>query len=408
MQPSGRLTQNVAMLKTALIVGESNGTTEAITAVLKRFGYGGPDLEPAFEGAIERLGTAHYDLVLLPVGELEQVQVTVLERLVRQSPSTSFIGTGTRAEPELILRAMRSGVHEFLVSPPDPAELATAVDRLTRRHHGETRHGQVFAIYGSKGGLGNTTLAVNLAHALARNNKDGRVALADLVIANGDIRVLLNLKPSYDLGSVVQKLDRLDADLLNSLLTPNGEGVWVLPGTEDPGLDDAIDAGAVAAVIEQLRANFAYTVLDCEHYMSERTLAALDSADRVILNTQLTVPALRATQRALQICERLGYPNEKLWVVVSRYQSTDVLSPADAASLLKHDIQWKLPNDYQATAAALMKGVPVLEHDAASKLAWSFAQLAAKLGGGHAQPMNGNGAKGGSRLRRLFGKSGRS
>lgn len=408
MLSSSRLTQNDAMLKSALIVGESNGTTEAIAAVLKRFGYAVPDLEPAFDGAIERLGSAHYDLVLLPVGEMGQLQATALERVVRQTPSTSFIGTGPRAEPELILRAMRSGVHEFLVSPPDPVELATAVDRLTRRHHSEARRGQVLAIYGSKGGLGNTTLAVNLAHALARSNKDGRVALADLVVSSGDVRVLLNLKPLYDIGSVVQKLDRLDADLLNSLLTPNGEGVWVLPGTEDPGLDDVVDSGAVTAIVEQLRANFAYTVLDCEHYMSERTLAALDIADRVILNTQLTVPALRATQRALQICERLGYPNEKLWVVVSRYQSTDVLSPADAASLLKHDIQWKLPNDYQATAAALMKGVPVMEHDAASKLAWSFSQLAAKLGGVNAQPMNGNGAKAGSRLRRLFGKSGRS
>lgn len=397
------------MLKSALVVAESNGTIETISAVLKRFGYGAPDQEQAVDGALERLASAHYDLVLLPVHDLEPARATMLERVVRQSPATAFIGTGPKAEPEVILRAMRSGVHEFLVAPPDPSELATAVDRLTRRHHGESRRGQVYAIYGSKGGLGNTTLAVNLAHALARNNRDARVAVADLVVSNGDVRVLLNLKPLYDVGSVAQKLDRLDAELLNSLLTPNGEGVWVLPGTEDPELDDVLDAGAITAIVEQLRANFTFTVLDCEHHMSERTLAALDIADRVILNTQLTVPALRATQRALQICERLGYPNDKLWVVVNRYQATDVLSPADAASLLKHDIQWKLPNDYQTTAAALMKGTSVMEHDAASKLAWSFSQLAAKLGGGNAHSVNGNGSGGaGSRLRRLFSKSGRN
>jgi pilus assembly protein CpaE len=235
------------------------------------------------------------------------------------------------------------------------------------------------------------------------------VALVDLVVSNGDVRVLLNLKPLYDVGSVVQKLDRLDAELLNSLLTPNGEGVWVLPGTEDPELAEVIDAGAVTAIIDELRSNFAFTVIDCEHHMSERTLAALDAADRVILNTQLAVPALRATQRAIQICERLGYPRDKLCVVVNRFQSTDVLSPADAASLLKYDIQWKLPNDYATVAAALMKGVPVVEHDAGSKLAWSFAQLAAKMGGGSAHSTNGNGAAApGSRLRRLFGISGRS
>lgn len=398
------------MWKNALIVGESSGTIETVHGVLKRFGFGAPQTAEDLENALDLLNGAHFDLVLLPVHDIDPARGAALERTIRQSPSTSFIGTAPQSDPDVILRAMRSGVHEFLVSPPEPGELATAVDRLTRRHHGDVKRGTVFAIFGSKGGLGNTTLAVNLAHALARNNPHARVALADLVVSSGDVRVLLNLKPLYDVGSLVQKLDRLDADLLNSLLTQSGEGVWVLPGTEDPELDDVLDAAAVSAIIDQLRANFAYTVVDCEHHMSERTLAALDAADRVILNTQLSVPALRATQRAIQLCERLGYPDEKLCIVVNRFQSTDVLTAADAASLLKRDIQWKLPNDYQTTAAALMKGVPVVEHDAASKLAWSYSQLAAKLGGsGVAHSANGNGAGGrGSRLRRIFGITGRS
>jgi pilus assembly protein CpaE len=397
-------------MKNVLIVAESNGTLDTINGVLKRFGFGTAESVPAIDGALARLGVEHFDLVLLPVSDLEPDRAKELERMIRRSPGTSFIGTAPRTDPDLILRAMRTGIHEFLVSPPDATELATAVDRLTQRHHADTRRGVVFAVYASKGGLGNTTIAVNLAHALASNDAEARVALADLVVSSGDVRVLLNLKPLYDIGNVVQKLDRLDADLLNSLLTPAGEGVWILPGTEDPELDDIVDAAAVTAVVDQLRSHFAYTVLDCEHHLSERTLAALDAADRVILNTQLTVPALRATQRAIQICERLGYPNDKLCIVVNRFQSTDVLSPADAASLLKHDIQWKLPNDYQTTAAALMKGIPVLQHDPASKLSWSFTQLAAKLGG---RPATSAASKNGassraSRLRRIFRIAGRA
>jgi pilus assembly protein CpaE len=398
------------MWKNALIVGESLGTVETISGVLKRFGFGTPDVVQDVDGAIEGLGKTHYDLVFLPVHELAPARASALERAIRQLPSTSFIGTAPGPDPEVILRAMRSGVHEFLVTPPVAAELAASVDRLTRRQQGDVKRGAVFAIYGSKGGLGNTTLAVNLAHALARNNPGSRVALADLVVSSGDVRVLLNLKPLYDIGSVAQKLDRLDAELLNSLLTRSGDGVWVLPGTEDPELDDVLDAAAVSVIVEQLRASFAFTVLDCEHHLSERTLAALDAADRVILNTQLAVPALRATQRAIQICERLGYPDEKLCIVVNRHQSTDVLTAADAASLLRRNVEWKLPNDYQTAAAALMKGVPVVEHDAASKLAWSFSQLAARLGGGEvSHTTNGNGTDSrGSRLRRIFGITGRS
>jgi pilus assembly protein CpaE len=398
------------MWKSALIVGESAATVETMSPVLKRFGIGAPDTAPDVDAAVERLGAAHYDLVFVPVHEMDPAMASALERTIRQAPSTSFIGTAPKPDPDVILRAMRSGVHEFLVTPPDAGEMAASVERLTRRFQGEAKRGIVFAIYGSKGGLGNTTLAVNLAHALARNNPSGRVALVDLVVSSGDVRVLLNLKPLYDIGSVAQKLDRLDADLLNSLLTRSGDGVWVLPGTESPELDDVLDAASVSAIIEELRSNFTFTVLDCEHHLSERTLAALDAADKIILNTQLAVPAMRAAQQAIQICERLGYPDDKLSIVVNRHQSTEVLTAADAASLLRHDIEWKLPNDYQTAAAALMKGVPVIEHDASSKLAWSYSQLAVKLGGGTAaHSANGNGVGGrGSRLRRIFGLTGRS
>ena len=123
------------MWKNALIVGEPRETVETIAGVLKRFGFGAPDVVPDLGAAVERLNGAHYDLVLLPVHDIDQARASALERVIRQSPTTSFIGTAPESHPEVILRAMRSGVHEFLVSPPDPAELATSVDRLTRRHH---------------------------------------------------------------------------------------------------------------------------------------------------------------------------------------------------------------------------------------------------------------------------------
>ena len=97
--------------------------------------------------------------------------------------------------------------------------------------------------------------------------------------------------------------------------------------------------------------------------MSERTLAAMDIADRILLVTQLNVPALRSTQRTLALCRRLGYANDKMCVVVNRFQSGEVLSLTDATDVLKCDVFWKLPNDYRTSAGALMKGIPVAEFD---------------------------------------------
>jgi pilus assembly protein CpaE len=313
------------------------------------------------------------------------------------------IGTAPRAEPDLILRAMRSGIQEFLVYPPEPKDLATALDRLMRRTNTNGMRGSVFAVYSSKGGLGTTSIAANLSYSLAKLQSDARVAIADLVVTDGDVRVFLNLKPAYDLGDLVKKLDRVDADLLNSIMTPYREGVWALPGPEEPEHDDALDGTTVSTIIEHLRSHFAFTVLDCEHHMSERTLAAMDLADRILLITQLNVPALRSTQRTLALCRRLGYATDKLGVVINRFQSGDVLSLADATQVLKCDVFWKLPNDYRTSAGALMKGISVAEYDASSKLAWSYGQLAARLAGGGEPSRNGHHRAGGVRsLRSLL------
>jgi pilus assembly protein CpaE len=395
------------MARQALIVGKSAGSEEQASEVLTRFGFTQIHRVEDVGAAIEQLRQTHVDLVVVPLDGIADLQLAAFEREIRRERFTAVIGTAPRQEPELMLRAMRAGIQEFVVSPPDPKEFAAAVDRLMRRTQTTVQRGEIITVYTAKGGLGTSTVATNLAHGFARNHPNARAALADLVIAGGDIRIQLNLNPSYDLGNLVEKIDRIDADLLNSLLTPTSGGVWVLPAPDRPEADEMVDAGTISTIIQHLRQNFQFTVLDCEHQLNERTLAALDAADRIVLVTQLNVGALRSTQRTVALCTRLGYSKDKLCVVVNRFQSGEVLSPADAEDVLKAPIFFKLPNDYRVASGALTNGQPVAEFEPGSKLAWSYSQLAAKLGGATVAAANGahhqNGA-GGSRLKRLFAR----
>jgi pilus assembly protein CpaE len=391
------------MQRKALIVAGAAGPLDAAKSVLTRFGFGEPSPSTDVSGALAELQQQTYDLLVLPLQEVDSLQLAAVERALRSGRVSLTIGTAPRAEPDLILRAMRSGIQEFLIYPPDPKDLATAVDRLMRRVSANGQKGAVYALYSGKGGLGTTSIATNLAYALAKGNRDARVAIADLVVTDGDVRVFLNLKPAYDVGDLVKKLDRIDAELLYSLMTPYREGIWALPGPDNPELDELLDGGTVNTIIEQLRSHFAFTMLDCEHHMSERTLTAMDIADRILLVTQLNVSALRSTQRSLALCRRLGYANEKMCVVVNRFQAGDVLSLTDAVDVLKCEIFWKLPNDYRTAAGALMKGIPVSEFDQSSKLAWSYRQLAAKLGGVGEVARNGAHRAGSHSLRTLLG-----
>ena len=393
------------MQRRALIAANAAGSPDAVAGILARFGFTRTAQVEDREAALAQMREAHFDLVILPVDAISPAELVALEREIRKDPNTSVIATAYAAEPDLIVRSMRAGVHEFLVNPPKPEELAGSVERLMRRTRNDTEQGNLIAVYSGKGGLGSTSIAVNLAQSFAGVQKDSRVALVDLVVAGGDVRVFLNLKPSYDISHLIAKGSQVDAELLNSVLTPCPGGVWALPTGDSPEDQDMFDSSAVSSILSLLRQHFAVTVVDCEHHLSEATLTALDAADRIVLVTQLTVPALRSTQRSLAVCRRLGYDESKLCVVINRYQSGDVLPVKDAEDLLQTQVYWKLPNDYRLSAASLTKGVPVTTEDPNSKLARSYADLVKKLSG-----MGSSGSfrihepgSGASRLRKLFG-----
>ncbi len=393
------------MQRRALLAANAAGPPENVSGVLARFGFSRTVHVDDREAALLKLRDGQFDLVILPLDGIGPLELAALEREIRRDTNLSVIGTASVAEPDLIVRAMRAGVHEFLVNPPKAEELAGSVERLMRRTRTEPEDGTLIAVYSGKGGLGSTSIAVNVAQAFGAVRTDARVAVADLVVTGGDVRVFLNLKPSYDISHLLSKGSSVDAELLNSVMTPCPGGVWALPTGDAPEDQDMFDSSAVGAVLALLRKHFPMTVVDCEHHLSESTLTALDAADKILLVTQLTVPALRSTQRSLAVFRRLGYDETKLCVVINRYQSADVLPVKDAEDLLQTQIFWKLPNDYQASAASLTRGVPVTLEEPGSKLSRGYAEMVKKLSGvggsGNFPKAQQSGT--GSRIRKLFG-----
>lgn len=394
------------MAREALIVAAAVGTDDGVEQILARYGFAKSSTAASLNDAIELLGQRHFDLVLVPIDALDDAALGRIDRAIRRERFTAVIGTAPEAHPDLMLRAMRAGIQEFLVRPLVPAELTASLERLMRRTETVAANGQVFAVFAAKGGMGVSTVTVNLADAIARAHPQRRVAVADLGVEGGEARLLMNVDPTYDLAYMAEKAERIDTELLNSVVVPAFDGVWLLASSDRPGGDELVDSNVVTTVIQQLRQAFNYTLLDCEHSLNDRTLAALDAADRIVLVTQLSVPALRGTQRTLGICRRLGYPNDKLCVVVNRHQSGEVISPAEASEVLKSEIFFKLPNDYKAASEASTRGMPVATVAPQSRLTWGFGQLAHKLVGGEsATNGNGNGAHAApttSRLRSLF------
>ena len=197
--------------------------------------------------------------------------------------------------------------------------------------------GLVIAVYGARAAVGVTTVATSLARAF-RSLGSEHVALVEL-----DARAVRarSASPTGDVPAGVTDAERFEIPALNAALVRQTDGVWrvamMRPRTPAMG-----DAKSVIVALDAIRARFPVSVVELEHQVNERTLAAFDTADRIVIVTEGSVPTLRGTQRVLRLCRRLNYPDEKMCVVVNRSDAPGSLAVADISVALKREVFWKI------------------------------------------------------------------
>jgi len=182
-----------------------------------------------------------------------------------------------------------------------------------------------------------TTVARALARAF-RSLGSERVALVELDARAVRARSALL---TGDVPAAVADAEHFDVPGMNAVLIPQSDGVWTLALTR-PRTPATGDAKSVIVALDAIRARFPVSIVELEHQVNERTLAAFDAADRIVIVTEGSVPTLRGTQRVLRLCRRLNYPDEKMCVVVNRSDAPGSLAAADIAVALKREVVWKI------------------------------------------------------------------
>jgi pilus assembly protein CpaE len=269
-----------------------------------------------------------------------------------------------------------AGARGCLLRPFDSATLTDAIIQVhTRASRQRLRtaptHGQLIAVRGTKGGVGTTAIATNLAIALHRQTKQPTV-LVDGNFFGGDVAAALNLTPSRSITDLLSNLSRLDDDVLTTILTPHSSGVDVLSAPTDFEQVESITADAYQRVLEELRSRYAHVVVDCAAFMDQNTLAALDLADLLLLVSTPELASLKNASRVLQLGARLGYSESKMRLVVNRFNLPGAISSNDFEQHLAYRMSFKLPND-SAVSNSLSNGEPL---KSSSKAAKALEQLA--------------------------------
>lgn len=287
--------------------------------------------------------------------------------------------TSPDSSPETILRAMRSGAEEFLTQPLQWADvfnsLQTIRKKITLQTAKTTDQGRIVTVFSSKGGVGTTTVATNLAVALAADKRRS-VCLMDLVLQFGSVTSFLNLEASYTIVDFVKNLKRIDPLFLDGSLVKHMSGVRVL--AEPFHAEDAarIETADIDQTLEALVQAFNCVVIDTPKEFDETTFLALDKAHLILLVTEMDVPSLKSAHRALELFDRMGIYQKKIRLILNRHVKSKYMSLESVEQTLGVKVFWTLPNDYPTAIAALNQGLPILETEGKSEIAKSYWGLA--------------------------------
>jgi pilus assembly protein CpaE len=312
--------------------------------------------------------------------------IKLIQETLQKAPGCAILVSSSSTDGRLILESMRAGAKEFLTEPLRAEDLVAALQRVKRQTLGTSaglrRDGcQVFAVAGATGGVGTSSIAVNLACALAAGEGNS-VALVDLDVALGDADVFLDTIPEYTLADIAQNVERLDLTLLKKSLTVHSSGVHLLPRPMQ--LEDVrqITPDKLQRVIGLLKTSFTHMVIDTSKSYNELDMLALRSSDEVLMVTQLDLPCLRNVVRLLMTFDEDDALREKVKVVVNRFgQDAGQISLKKARDTVGRDIYWQVPNDYRVMVEVRNNGVPLLQHAPKAAITQSIGQLADLLCG---------------------------
>lgn len=332
-----------------------------------------------FSGILEILSNiAGKSLFIVDLSVKKQEKLDLMLKVSQQYPNCKILALSDNPSVDLIIQIMRAGAKEFLPVPILKNEFFDVINKLISKLEEPKKINKckIISIFSNKGGIGKTSLASNLALELSKITKEN-VALIDMNFQMGDITTFLDLKPSFNISYMLENIDKINETfLLSTLERYKNSSLYVLADPPYFKQADTIHPKQITKLFNTLKETFSYIIVDAEASFDGKNIAALDNSDMILLVSVANLPALRNTQRCLELFDKLGYDKEKTKIVINRYMENDEIKENDIEKVLSKQIYWKIPNNYFAIMSAINKGLPVSIINSSTNIAQSYKDLA--------------------------------
>ena len=371
-----------------------------------------------FEGDIEVVGAAASgaqaisfakelspNVVLMDINMPDMDGITATERMSAEAPDAAVVMMSVQGEADYLRRSMLAGAREFLVKPFSSDELtasirqvhAREVEKQSRRAATPVmapagdgtapppgagdRDGRIVAIFSPKGGVGRTTIAVNMAVAAA-TELGKSVLLMDGSFQFGDVGVLLNLNPkNKSIADLVPELEAGEPESLDTFVINHSTGVRVLLAPPSPEMAELITPTAVKRVLDALRRQHDLVIVDCTSWFNETTLSILDAADVVLTVLSLEITSIKNMRLFLEVAEQLGYERGKVKLVLNRADSSLGIRVTDVENSIGRKIDHTIVSDGRSVVYALNRGVPFFLSNREAQVSQDILRLASTVAG---------------------------
>lgn len=346
------------------------------------------------EQAIEMAGEHKPDIILMDINMPGIDGIGASQKITELVPGAQIIIMSVQSDPDYLRRAMLAGARDFLTKPFGGDELVAAVRRVHKKRPPvitapgvggreapagtsdslpSVREGNIIVVFSPKGGSGCSTIAINLAVALAKSKQ--KTLLIDASLQFGDVSVMLNMRPETSIVDVIERASEMDTELISSVVRLHRSGLNVLLAPPRPEMADVVTEQYVKKMLEVLRQMYDYIIIDTSSSLNDVTLTMLDIADRIILVAQQSLPSLKNASRFFDLTETLDYPSQKIWLVVNRVFSKQGISVKDIGNALKRPVVMAIPGDDVAANTAADQGVPVVSSSGRQPISVAFNKL---------------------------------
>lgn len=327
--------------------------------------------------AKEKIDENALNLFIVDASENVEQIGTEIDNLEDTFKNCKFIITAYDFKTDNIVRFLRKSKKDFITKPIIKTRFLEIVNEIIEKMTSEqdfSGQGKVISIFSNKGGLGKTTVAVNLGYELARQDRRSKVAIVDMNLFLGDVTTFLDITPPYDLSFLIEKLDQTK-DVVDLTTQYSDSNYYVIADSPYRDYSRNITKEDIVKMLNVLRKKFKYIIIDNSSAITGKTKYTLDLSDMILLITEANLPTLNNCKRCLDFFEHIGL-QKKTQIVLNRYSSFDECQKQDVADILQKDIFAVIPNDWQTSSSAINKGVTIGETNPFSDIYYSFGELA--------------------------------